>query len=265
MTVAEMIAQRTAALRTVLHDSDQAIHAKGGTPADDLSGLQDAILSIPSGGGALPVLTNPAAAGDVIAGKEYIDASGTKKAGTLVVCDTVGVVETVGSSGVGLEVEIESTAQGGSAILTLPETNLLPENIKSGVNIFGIGGSAKTMRVESGTITLSEDAIKITIPCTDNPKMLVIHLTDAAKETVMQNDMVAAMRAHVVGETYGIGNDANPLNRAMTFLQYHTTGGKRTGINAVCTMAPVTITGSSTVQWIAALEYAWTAYYWEDT
>lgn len=150
MTVAEMIAQRTAALRTVLHDSDQAIHYKGGTPADDLSGLPAAIASIPSGG-ELPVLTNPAAAGDVIAGKEYIDGNGNKKTGTLVVCDTVAVVEAVGSSGVGLEVEIESTADGSTKILTLPETNLLPENIVAGSSIFGVPGTAKT--VERITVT----------------------------------------------------------------------------------------------------------------
>ena len=212
----------------------------------------------------LPELDNPASIVDVIAGKEYIDGNGDKKSGTLVVCDTVYEVETLPYPGTGLTVKLESTVDGSTKILTLPEPNLKPENIISGVSIFGIGGSAKTLREESGTITLSEDAIKITIPCTDNPKMLVIHLTDAALETVTQNDMVAAMRAHVVGETYGIGSDTNPLNRAMTFLQYHTTGGKRSGITAVCTLAPVTITGSSTVKWIAALEYQWTAYYWED-
>ena len=264
MTVEEMIAQRTGKLSAIKDSSNAAVIAKGGSAAVDLSGLPAAIASIPSGG-ELPMLTNPAEVGHVIAGKEYIDGSGNKQTGTLVVCDTVAEADTFGSSGVGVNVEIESTADGSTAILTLPETNLVAENIKSGVNIFGVLGSAKTLREESGTITLSEDAIKITIPCTDNPKMLVIHLTDAALETVMQNDMVAAMRAHVVGENYGIGTDANPLNRAMTFLQYHTTGGKRSGINAVCTMAPVTITGSSTVQWIAALEYQWEAYYWEDT
>ena len=141
MTVAEMIAQRTVALRTILHDSGQAIHYKGGTPADDLSGLQDAILSIPSGGGVLPVLTNPAAAGDVIAGKEYIDGNGDKKAGTLVVCDTITEVESLGIAGTGVSVDIESSADGSASMLTLPEPNLKTENIKSGISIFGIQGS----------------------------------------------------------------------------------------------------------------------------
>lgn len=92
-------------------------------------------------GSILPELDNPASIGDVIAGKEYIDGNGDKKAGTLVVCDTVAVAETIGRSGIGVDVEIESTADGGTATLKLPEPNLKPENIKSGISIFGIQGS----------------------------------------------------------------------------------------------------------------------------
>ena len=155
MTIAEMIAQRTAALRTVLHDSGQAIHAKGGTPADDLSGLQDAILSIPSGGGDLPELTTPAEVGHVLAGKEYIDASGAKKAGTLVVCDSVVAVEDVGIAGTGVSLELESTADGSTKTMTLPEPNLLPENIKNGVSIFGIAGSAEVIPAGSSVAEIA--------------------------------------------------------------------------------------------------------------
>ena len=152
MTVEEMIAQRTVALRTILHDSDQAIHYKGGTPADDLSGLQDAILSIPAGGGELPELTDPAEVGHVVAGREYIDGNGNKRAGTLVVCDTIEEVEFFGIAGTGVSLDLESTADGSSMTMTLPEENLTAENIKSGVSIFGIAGSAiKT--VERITVT----------------------------------------------------------------------------------------------------------------
>ncbi len=106
----------------------------------------------------LPELTNPAADGDVIAGKEYIDGAGAKQTGALVICDTVAVVEAVGSSGVGLEVEIESTADGSTKMLTLPEPNLVAENIVAGSSIFGVPGTAKTLRVKAGTFTLAEDA-----------------------------------------------------------------------------------------------------------
>ena len=157
MTVEEMIAQRTAALRTVLNDCAIAIHAKGGTPADDLSGLQDAILSIPSGGGELPELTTPAEVGHVLAGKEYIDAAGNKQTGTLVVCDTIQEVDTTGLPGVGVQVELESTADGSTKIMTLPEPKLVAENIVAGSSIFGVPGTAKKLRVETGTFTLAED------------------------------------------------------------------------------------------------------------
>ena len=157
MTVAEMIAQRTAKLTAIKDSSNAAVTAKGGTAADDLSGLPAAIESITSGGGALPVLTNPAAAGDVIAGKEYIDGNGAKKAGTLVVCDSIEAVECLGIAGTGVSVDIESSADGSASMLTLREPNLLPENIVAGSSIFGILGTAKKLRVETGTFTLAED------------------------------------------------------------------------------------------------------------
>ena len=150
MTVAEMIAKRTVALRTILHESGQAIHYKGGTPADDLSGLQDAILSIPAGGD-LPELTTPAEVGHVLAGKEYIDGNGNKRAGTLVVCDTIQEAEHFGVAGTGVSLDIESSADGSSMTMTLPEPDLASENIKSGVSIFGVPGTAKT--VERITVT----------------------------------------------------------------------------------------------------------------
>lgn len=264
MTIADMIAQRKIALDCILNDSNNAISAKGGTPADDLSGLQDAIVSIPSGGGELPELTDPAAAGDVIAGKEYIDGAGMKRVGTLVVCDTIEETESFGEGGVGLQVDLKSSADGSTKGMTLPEPNLLPENIKNGVSIFGIAGSAKTMRVETGTITPAEDVMRLELPCTANPKMIVVHLTDASFETVVREDMVAAMRANLAGVPYELGTDSSVANLFITSLQYHNTGGKRGTINSICTLDPVKITGSSTYQWRAGLEYRWTAYYWED-
>lgn len=150
MTVAEMIARRTTELTAIKADSNAAVAAKGGTPADNLLGLPAAIASIPSGG-ELPELTTPAEVGHVLAGKEYIDASGTKKAGTLVVCDSIVEAETSGIAGTGLSLEIESTADGSAKAMTLPEPNLMAENIKSGVSIFGVPGTAKT--IERITVT----------------------------------------------------------------------------------------------------------------
>ena len=51
MTVEEMIAERTEKLEAIKDSSNAAVIAKGGSAADDLSGLPAAISSIPSGGG----------------------------------------------------------------------------------------------------------------------------------------------------------------------------------------------------------------------
>lgn len=141
-----------------------AIRAKTGDTALLLpSQMAAAIESIPSGG-ELPELTAPAEVGHVLAGKEYIDGNGDKKSGTLVVCDTIQEVETTGLPGVGVQVELESTADGSNKILTLPEPKLVAENIVEGSSIFDVPGTARKLRVETGTITPAEDVTDITIP-----------------------------------------------------------------------------------------------------
>lgn len=137
-----------------------AIRAKtGGTALLLPSEMAAAIAGIPTGG-SLPALTTPAAEKDVLAGKEYIDGSGAKKAGTLVVCDTVQEAEYFGIAGTGVYLDLESTADASGKTMTLTEPNLKSENIRSGVRIFGILGSAAGGAIESasGTFTLSEDA-----------------------------------------------------------------------------------------------------------
>ena len=253
MTVAELIAQRTAALRTILHDSDQAIHAKGGTPADDLSGLQDAILSIPSGGGELPELTTPAEVGHVLAGKEYIDAAGAKKTGTLVVCDSIEEVETIGVPGVGLHVDFESPADGSAGELMLREPDLAAENIVAGSSIFGVQGSAKTLRVETGTITPAEDTTTLSIPCSDNPKYAVItSITENAADGDIIGDVI-----------YNI--DYNGLFAGNCVVSYYY-GSRIRGTFSVATFdTGINIPEISDARFYrAGTAYQWTAYYWED-
>ena len=264
MTVAEMIAQRTVALRTILHDSGQAIHYKGGTPADDLSGLQDAIASIPTGV-VLPELTTPAEVGHVVAGKEYIDGNGNKRAGTLVVCDTVAEVDTFGSSGVGVNVEIESTADGSTKMLTLPEPNLVAENIVAGSSIFGVPGTAKKLRVETGTITPAEDTASLELPCTASPKMFVVLATDATMDSITADNVAAMVSAAGYGKTFPTGTDGSHNDRIIAAVTLHLASGKISVSGVTCAVSPsVTVGVYSSYRWKAGLEYQWTAYYWED-
>ena len=218
------------------------------------SEMRPAILAIPTGA-ALPELTTPAEVGHVLAGKEYIDGNGNKKTGTLVVCDTVAEIDTFGSSGVGVNVEIESTADGSTKILTLPEPNLKSENIVSGVNIFGVIGSAKTLRVESGTITPAEDITAIDIACTSGYRLFVFKMTSGAASGKVHWKDIYCTPDISASATQGTRNanahyvDANGKVQAGilsasadTGLEFHVSG----------------------IFAAAGCTYTWTAYYWED-
>lgn len=251
MTVAEMIAQRTAALRTVLNDCAIAVDAKGGTPADDLSGLQDAIASIPTGV-VLPELTTPAEVGHVLAGKEYIDGNGGKKAGTLVVCDTVQDDGYFGDNGYGLSVNLVSVIDGSAKTLELPEPNLKSENIISGVRIFGVPGTARKLRVEMGTITPAEDTQTITIPVTG--KVLDIVGVSVPAET-----------GYVIAVSYSKGNFDVDAQIGGYFRYSSPTSIISAGIVVSIQDGNMIVTiGNTARSFAAGATYRWTVYNWED-
>ena len=255
MTVAEMIAQRTAKLTAIKDSSNAAVTAKGGTPADDLSGLQDAILSIPSGGGELPELTTPAEVGHVLAGKEYIDAAGNKQTGTLVVCDTIVEVEHFGVAGTGVSLDLETTADGSSMTMTLPEPNLVAENIVAGSSIFGVPGTAKKLRVETGTITPAEDINDIQIDCTPGYSLFVL-LLSSGSPTTGNNHITQIYCTPEISPVAGIARNAN--------LRYI----KNSGENGYAITSAACDNGFALNinNYLAAgCTYTWTAYYWEDT
>ena len=242
-----------------------AIRAKtGGTELLLPSQMAAAIGAIPTGG-ALPELTTPAEVGHVLAGKEYIDASGTKKAGALVVCDTIEEVEHFGVAGTGVSLELESTADRSSMTMTLPEPNLLAENIKSGVRIFGVLGAAKTLRVETGTITPAEDTASLELPCTESPKMFVVLATDAAMDSITADNVAAMVSAAGYGKTFPTGTDGSHKDSIIAAVTLHLASGKISVSGVTCEVSPsVTVGVYSSYRWKAGLEYQWTAYYWED-
>ena len=264
MTVAEMIAQRTAALRTVLNDCAIAVDAKGGTPADDLSGLQDAIASIPTGV-VLPELTTPAEVGHVLAGKEYIDGNGNKRAGTLVVCDTIEEVEYFGIAGTGVSLDIESSADGSGKTMTLREPKLVAENIVAGSSIFGVLGTAKGIRTETGTVTPAEDSASLALPCTANPKMFVVQATDAAMDSIIADNVAAMVSAAGCWKTFKIGKDGAYNDNNLAAATIHLASSSIVFGSVICNVPTyVTVGAYSVYRWKAGMEYQWTAYYWED-
>ena len=242
-----------------------AIRAKTGDTALLLpSQMPAAIASIPSGGD-LPKLTTPAEVGHVLAGKEYIDAAGNKQTGTMVVSDTIQEVETIGLPGVGVQVDLESTADGSSKTMTLPEPNLVAENIVVGSSIFGVPGGAKKIRVETGTITPAEDSASLALPCTANPKMFVVQATDAAMDSIIADHVAAMVSAVGCWKTFPTGTAGAHADKNIAAVTIHMTSGKIGVSGVTCEVsASVTVGVFSTYRWKAGVEYQWTAYYWED-
>lgn len=140
-----------------------------------VSELSDAIERIPTGT-QLPTLTNPGTPADLLSGKELIDQDGNKVTGTIATVTQATPSITVNSSGLitasatqsagyvssgtksatkQLTTKAAATITPGTANQTIPantyltgtqtikgDANLIASNIKSGVSIFGVTGTA---------------------------------------------------------------------------------------------------------------------------
>lgn len=226
--------------------------------------MPNAIAGIPSGI-ELPALTKPAAASDVLKGKEYIGEDGGKRTGTLVVCDSIVEMEYFGIAGAGVSLDIESTADGSGKTMMLPEPKLVAENIVAGSSIFGVPGTAKKLRVETGTITPAEDSASLALPCTANPKMFVVQATDAAMDNIIADNVAAMVSAAGCWKTFKTGTDGAHKDSNLAAATFHTTSGTISFGGVICNVPTyVTVGAFSIYRWKAGVEYQWTAYYWED-
>ena len=143
-----------------------AIIGKGQTVADsDPFSAYPAKIQAIETGIQLPTLTNPGTAADLLAGKELIDQDGNQLTGTMpsLTAQTItpGVSDQVIAAGRYLTGEV--TVSGDS--------NLVSSNIKSGVTIFGVSGTAQTSKSYGGYSgagdlcwSVQSNGITLTIP-----------------------------------------------------------------------------------------------------
>ena len=140
-----------------------AIIGKGQTVADSdpFSAYPSKIQAIETGI-QLPTLNNPGTAADLLAGKELIDQDGNPLTGTMpsLTAQTItpGVSDQIIAAGRYLS----------GAVTVSGDSNLVSSNIKSGVTIFGVSGTAQISksygRDYSGSWSVQSDGITLTIP-----------------------------------------------------------------------------------------------------
>lgn len=118
-----------------------AIRAKTGGSADIVAdSFPTAISSIPTGS-SLPQLTEPAAAGDILSGKEALNGQGSKLTGTLNICDSISVDEVYPPSEGVASMQVTSTKDDSAKVITWQEPDVLPENIVAGKTILCVTGT----------------------------------------------------------------------------------------------------------------------------
>lgn len=168
-----------AAIKTAITEKGQPV-----ADEDPFSSYPAKIAAIETGV-QLPALTNPGTAADLLEGKQLIDAEGNALTGTMpeveqatpaITVSSTGLITASAAQGAGyvaageksatkqLTTKAAATITPGTANQTIAagtyltgtqtikgDANLLAENIKSGIDIFGIGGTygGKTLVYES--------------------------------------------------------------------------------------------------------------------
>ena len=113
-----------------------AIRSKRGTTESyKVNQLASAVENI-SSGTTLPTLSNPGTSSDLLSGKELIDQNGNKVTGTMPIKSAATI--TPGTSD---QIISANTYLTGAQTIK-GDANLIASNIKSGVSIFGVTGTA---------------------------------------------------------------------------------------------------------------------------
>ena len=112
-------------------------------------------------GGGTDVSDTTAVASDVLAGKYFHTADGTKTAGTIAgqAAQTITPGQADQTIAAGKYLAGAQTVKG--------DANLVAENIKSGVSIFGVSGALALPTLNAPSLSLSGDTLSITNPATN--------------------------------------------------------------------------------------------------
>lgn len=179
-------------IKTAIANAYTAVSGKGGTvPQSAVVGNLATAIGTISTGTPLPPLTDPAAAGDILAGKEAIDGNGDKLTGSLVIANTLDLTETPTITNGVLSVGVESSKEEGTKAFTVSVPDALPENIVSGKTILGVtgtyeGGGEATITIVSPTTTCAEiaDALRAAVSASITRFIAIRELPHGTNECV---------------------------------------------------------------------------------
>ena len=205
-----------------------------------LQELLDIANALPEAGVVLPELTNPGTASNLLSSKQLIDTEGNIVEGTMInngaVTKTLNTSTTSytipagyhnGSGKVSITTETKTVTPKTSAQSITPtsgkvlskvtvngDANLIAENIKSGISIFGVNGSLSSgAQFATGTFTPSSTSIATanTTICTIN------NLSFTPKQVIIQNaakmDMSSVSATN--GYKYVIGLSTGEVNKKL--------------------------------------------------
>lgn len=260
-------ADKLALLKATKANLKAALTEKGQNPGDVFDTYPDLVRAIETGT-KLPDLTNPGAAADLRKGKQLIGQSGQIVTGTLEEMQQATPSISVSSAGLitatagdksatkQLATQAGGTRTPGTSDTTIVyagqyatgnitmkgDANLIPVNIKSGVSIFGVSGTASsgsTLKRVTGTAYVDEDSSGVSmdlgVSAVNNTNLVALVVTS---KTLLNEDGEHWFLIFHNGSLYQVYDGlSTPVKKATSFsirygvLNWEVSGGVY-GMNA---------------------------------